>query len=263
MVSNSACRRGSSRTPTLASQRLYPLVVSTSTKRLYAALLQYKQANIDVSDTRYGLAAAYLQKGDSKAALAQLTANEPDDRVEPPIIQGEAARISGNFAAARSFFNARYLQVNALEALDWAWGHLNPPITNAIELGSGLDMGYVRGFYAPEKGTDGLMFRWSSDLAEVRRLQVAPGYNIVWSGWRPGGLAGASPIVTMQSRGNTLSAKAQQFALGNDPAWVNTGLGSLDKGTDLFGISVTPFVGSGSDPRLLGVQISSIEILTR
>ena len=60
-----------------------------------AAIDQYKQANQSVSDTRYGLAAAYLQKGQAGRALAELSANEPDDRVEPPIIRGEAARHAG------------------------------------------------------------------------------------------------------------------------------------------------------------------------
>ena len=154
-----------------------------------AAIVQYKQANQSVSDTRYSLAAAYLQKGQAALALAQLTSTEPDDRIEPPIIRGEAALLQGDLASARSFLNTRLLQVDAVQAQDWAWDHLNPPITSTVELGSGLDLGYIRGFYGPEKDAGGACFRWSSDEPKCADCSLQAGISLVWSGWRPAGSA--------------------------------------------------------------------------
>ena len=128
----------------------------------------YRQANIEVTDTRYGLAAALLQEDRPSDALATLRPDEPDDRFEPLIIKGEAARMAGDIASARSLFNARVVQVGGADALDWAWDHLSPPPTSTLQIGSGLDMGYVRGFYGPETAADGTLYRWSSDSAEIR-----------------------------------------------------------------------------------------------
>ena len=129
---------------------------------------QYRLANAEITDTRYGLASTLLQEGKPQEALAVLAANEPDDRFEPLIIKGEAARLAGDTASARSLFNARVVQVAGADALDWAWDHLSPPPTSTLQIGSGLDMGYVRGFYGPETASDGTLYRWSSDTAEIR-----------------------------------------------------------------------------------------------
>src|SRR5207249_11495495 len=135
------------------------------------AIVQYKGASPDVADTRYGLAAALLQTGDTRSALQQLTADEPPDRFEPFIIRGEAARRSGDLNAARTLFNARVVKLAGDDALRWAWDHLNPPPVDNIEVGSGLDMGYVRGFYGPETDGAGIAFRWTGEHAEIRGLE--------------------------------------------------------------------------------------------
>ena len=208
-----------------------------------------------MSDTRYGLAAAYLQAGQPDQALAQLTANEPDDRVEPPLIRGEAARMQGDLASARSFFNARTLQVDAMQAQNWAWDHLNPPPTSTIQLGSGLDLGYIRGFYGPEKDARGRPFRWSSDTAEVRNLQPQASAGIDWSGWRPQGVAGASPVVTRAHPDGSQSSDPMHFSLDNSLAWTTSNIAQNAAG---LRIQLTPFIGGGNDQRLLGVRIAKV-----
>jgi 4-amino-4-deoxy-L-arabinose transferase-like glycosyltransferase len=222
-----------------------------------AAIEQYKEADQSISDTRYGLAAAYLQKGIPAQALAQLAANEPDDRVEPPIIRGEAARMQGDLATARSFFNARTLQVDAMQAENWAWDHLNPPLTSTIQLGSGLDLGYIRGFYAPEKDAQGKTFRWSSDTAEVRNLQPQASAGIDWSGWRPPGFTGASPVVSWHNIGGQ-QGPAKTFSLDNSPGWTTGEVGQQPAGDGSLLIQPVPFIGAGNDQRLLGVRIATI-----
>jgi 4-amino-4-deoxy-L-arabinose transferase-like glycosyltransferase len=222
------------------------------------AIAQYDQANLSVSDTRYGLAAAFLQKGEAEQALAQLTESEPDDRVEPLLIRGEAARMAGNLASARSFFNARTLQVQPMEAEDWAWDHLAPPPTSTLQLGSGLDMGYIRGFYGPEKDNGGRTFRWSSADAHIRDVQVGAGYELQWSGWRPDGLASASPVVSQQDAQGRMLGMAQPFPLQNSLSWTTSQIAPVAGQVETLIIKSNPFIGGGNDPRLLGVRISAI-----
>ncbi|HYP40224.1 MAG TPA: hypothetical protein VEX13_07665, partial [Chloroflexia bacterium] len=218
------------------------------------AIAQYKQANQGLIDTRYSLAAAYLQTGQTQEALAQLTGNEPPDRYEPSIIRGEAARMAGDLNSARSLFNARPVQVAGDEALVWAWDHLRPPVTNTLDIGSGLDVGYIRGFYAPERDEEGVSFRWTGTEARIRGFCGA-GNTIEWSGWRPGGRAKVTA--------RCLDGTAAEFALANSQDWETTPIEltrDLDRGHQEVGLyfHTNGFIGSGSDPRLLGVRISRI-----
>ncbi len=224
------------------------------------AIAQYKRANATIADTRYGLAAAFLQKGETTQALAQLTSNEPQDRVEPFIIEGEAARRAGKLEAARSFFNARTVKVNNDEALNWAWDHLDPPLTTTIEIGSGLDIGYVRGFYSPEVDERGIAYRWSSSRSEVRRLSLSPSTQLKWSGWRPSGLPGTQ-VVVYANDASRLTQLAQ-FSLINRVDWQQSlfspgASADATQGSD-FLLDVNAFVSGGSDPRLLGVRLSVV-----
>lgn len=227
------------------------------------AIVQYRRASSAVPDTRYGLAAALLQKGETTQALAQLTSNEPQDRVEPFIIKGEAARRAGNLQAARSFFNARTVKVSNDEALNWAWNHLDPPLTTNIEVGSGLDIGYLRGFYAPEVDERGVAYRWSSDRSEIRRLSLSPSTQLKWSGWRPSGVPVTQVVVYAASDASRLVQLAH-FSLINRVDWQQSPLPagasvSTTQGSD-FLLDVNAFIGGGSDPRLLGVRLSAVAI---
>jgi 4-amino-4-deoxy-L-arabinose transferase-like glycosyltransferase len=222
------------------------------------AIAEYLKANASLSDTRYGLAAAYLQQGQPQLALAQLTVAEPPDRVEPDIIKGEAARISGNLSSARSFLNSRTLQVHAMEAQDWAWDHLAPPPVAEIELGSGLDLGYIRGFAGPESDESGRSFRWTGPASEVRNLASASSYGIEWSGWRPGGTSSTRVALTWED----LTGKAQTQTTADSPSnsltWESAEVPGTTAKPAILEIAVRAFVASGSDPRLLGVRISKI-----
>jgi 4-amino-4-deoxy-L-arabinose transferase-like glycosyltransferase len=218
------------------------------------AIQHYKQANQRLIDTRYSLAAAYLQTGQTQDALAQLTGNEPPDRYEPSIIRGEAARIAGDLNSARSLFNARPVQVAGDEALVWAWDHLRPPVTNTLDIGSGLDVGYIRGFYAPETDPAGVSFRWMGTEARIRGFCGA-GNSIEWSGWRPVGQA----RVTARCQ----DGAPAEFTLANSQGWETTAIelaSNLDRGQPELGLyfHTEGFIGAGSDPRLLGVRVSRI-----
>src|SRR5688572_17310007 len=159
------------------------------------AIAAYEGANTIVPETRYALAAAYLRKGMEEKALSYLLETEVEGRYEPAIVRGEAARRRGDFEAARSFFNAREVQVAGNEALEWAWDHINPPPTGEIDVGSGFDIGYIRGFYGPETDAGGT-YRWSGPQAEFRNFSPELSSTIEWSGWRPGRVAPARVTLT-------------------------------------------------------------------
>jgi hypothetical protein len=223
---------------------------------------EYSAANQEIADTRYALASAYIVDGQPERALSMLRNDEPPDRFEPAIIRGEIARRSGDLATARSFFNARVVNVESERALAWAWNHLRPPQVEEIELGSGLDMGYVRGFYGAESDSNGMSFRWSGEHAEIRGLAYSPALKLTWSGWRPDGLPLAQVFARGPCYGEFCTGEDGKYELANDPNWT---VGTFRENTSTRGVqgvnlSVNGFIGSGSDPRLLGVRVSKVEV---
>jgi hypothetical protein len=228
--------------------------------RVQDAISAYEAANLEVADTRYALAAAYLRRGDMQIALSKLTANEPPDRFEPAIIRGEAARRSGDLKAAHSFFIAREVNVAGERALAWAWDHLEPSEVQEIELGSGLDVGYVRGFYGIETDADGKSFRWSGEHAMVRGLQRARELEIEWSGWRPIRLQSAHTRIFTEDIWNASGVPPIMTELPNAPGWTVKPIDIHVSGDTPFDLYINGFIGSGSDPRLLGVRVSKVEV---
>lgn len=211
------------------------------------ALAAYARANQEITDTRYATAAAYLRTRDAVRALSFLKADEPGDRFEPAIIRGEAARIQGNLLSARSFFRAREVNVAADRALQWAWDHLSPPPTQEIVLGSGLDVGYIRGFYGAETAEDGTTFRWSGAHSEVRGGGAVSSLEVTWSGWRPGGVTPALPDILAGTLPNSL-------------AWTSDKITLASPASSTLDLNVNAFIGAGNDPRLLGVRIARIGV---
>jgi hypothetical protein len=226
--------------------------------RAQEAVASYRRADPGVADTRYGLAAALLQQGNAAEALAVLRPNEPDDRYEPPILRGQAARMQGNLDTARSFFNARVVQVAGDEALRWAWDHLRLESVQSLEVGSGLDVGYVRGFHGPEKDANGRAFRWSLDRAEVRGISGRK-CSIEWNGWRPSGLPRAEVSLELTGADGNAVSRSLNVTLSNSAEWTTAALPPTLADTD-YGLvlNVHPFVVSGGDPRLVGVQIAGV-----
>jgi 4-amino-4-deoxy-L-arabinose transferase-like glycosyltransferase len=229
-----------------------------------AAIEAYKRANLEVADTRYGLAAALLQTGDAQGALAQLTSSEPPDRFEPAIIQGDAARRSGNLTAAKAFFNQRVVKLAGDAALEWAWDHLSPPAVVTIDIGSGLDIGYVRGFDIPEVDSAGVPFRWSAGDAQVRGLasKSAVTVRVTASGWRVPAQARATISIHATHVDQWTVLEPNRVALKNLPGWETLELPVAGVSQSAIAVSMNlndnMFVAGGSDPRLLGIRVSRV-----
>jgi hypothetical protein len=228
--------------------------------QVQAAVDRYRSANQGVSDTRYGLAAALLQEGQVQAALALLTNNEPPDNFEPDIIRGEAARRSGDLKGAAAAFNARPVRVASDVAVDWAWDHLRPPPVSTLDIGSGLDLGYIRGFYAPETDRVGSTYRWTSEDAEIRGVQPASTTRITWSGWRPSSAPAAHVTVKETGQANAPGGALIQSVLPRSASWEKQAVPSgsdsgMSSAPEMLDLAVNGFVPGGSDPRLLGLRV--------
>ena len=87
------------------------------------------------------------------------------------MLEGSIYQHMGKLKEAADRLNFRTVEI--MNDLDWAWQHLSVVPTNTLDLGSGFDYGYVRGFYQSEH--DSPDFRWSSADAAIRFPQSGTG----------------------------------------------------------------------------------------
>lgn len=154
------------------------------------------------------LAAWQRAGGDAAAALETLQAV---DWYQAALLRGDILRAQGDEGGARREFGSR--QMTERDALPWAWEHLQPPAVLGVDVGGGLDLGLVEGFYAPER-EGAISYRWSGAAARVRfpgqgyaRQQVV---RLHLRGWRPAGEPPAE--VRLAARG----VEVGRFILGAD-----------------------------------------------
>jgi tetratricopeptide (TPR) repeat protein len=79
-------------------------------------------------------------------------------------------RRQGRAEEARRAFVGFYVSEQAV--LEWSWEHLAPPPTHRVEVGDGLDFGYVGGMYQDEEYV-GARARWTNGYGRLR-LAVGP-----------------------------------------------------------------------------------------
>lgn len=154
------------------------------------------------------LAAWQRAGGDAAGALRTL---QGVDWYQAALLRGDILREQGDLDGARREFGDR--QVIERDALPWAWEHLQPPAVQAIDVGGGLDLGLVDGFYAPEREGE-ITYRWSGATARLRFPGVGYGRQQVLRlhlrGWRPAGEPPAE--VRLLVRG----VEVGRFTLGAD-----------------------------------------------
>ncbi|WP_026370461.1 tetratricopeptide repeat protein [Kallotenue papyrolyticum] len=142
-------------------------------------------------DARIALARLLLRRGMTASAVATLE----QARAQTPsyarlnVWRGEAYRRSGQLTAAREAFKGYYNYET--ELLQIAWDELQespPPAT--LDVGGGLDFGFVHGLYAAEQ-LAGRSMRWSGARAELRLAGTTQGgvVSLTLAAPRPDGLA--------------------------------------------------------------------------
>lgn len=145
-----------------------------------ALRLREQATRIDAGspDAWLGLGLLYQQLGrdeQARTAFETAFAREPS-YVATNIRLGDALRREGRNDDARLAFKGYY--TDEQQMLDWAWTHLDTPPPATLEVGDGLDFGFVHGVYANEPQTSaGLTrrVRWTSAEAELKLAGSATG----------------------------------------------------------------------------------------
>lgn len=111
-------------------------------------------------------------------ALAFLARSNPPDNpaqgAKILMLEGDLLRRLGRADAAFQRFVAR--PVEPVNDLEWAWSELQPPPTPRIDLGAGLDWGYIEGFYPREgRAEDTGNYRWAGPQARLRFVGAGTG----------------------------------------------------------------------------------------
>jgi 4-amino-4-deoxy-L-arabinose transferase-like glycosyltransferase len=83
----------------------------------------------------------------------------------PHALLGDLFRRQGRDEEARQAFIGRYTAEQ--EMLKWSWNYVPPPAVNRVEVGDGLDFGYLAGFYNAEE-LAASRARWSGPQAHLR-----------------------------------------------------------------------------------------------
>jgi hypothetical protein len=114
---------------------------------------------------RVALARAALLDGHRRRALDSLDAAIAALRAHPHahLLRGAILRAEGRVEAAREELAFESSSLEDLQS--WAWRAFAPvaPTPAALDVGGGLDLGFVQGFSPPEQGA----FRWSGAVSEV------------------------------------------------------------------------------------------------
>jgi 4-amino-4-deoxy-L-arabinose transferase-like glycosyltransferase len=118
-------------------------------------------------DALLKLGRAYDQSGQLDRAIDAYGAavNNKVSYVAARVLWGDALRRAGNLELARKAFAGFYNDQR--EIGDWGWKHLTSPAPAKVDVGGGLDVGFVGGMYAPEVA-DGRSVRWTSGDAGLR-----------------------------------------------------------------------------------------------
>lgn len=115
-----------------------------------------------------------MWRGDDAAALALLDTYAQDGK-ERAILRGDIARRQGQRDEARNAFRTWYVEER--NPLPWAWLWLPPTPTDRIDVGDGIDIGFIDGCYRPEyDSTSDRWGRWCGSETRLRFAQSATGF---------------------------------------------------------------------------------------
>ncbi len=143
--------------------------VADAAAQARAALAVYGES----SEARVLLAQALWQEEHRDEALAVLrqAIDYRSGHPHPHLLLGDLLRAQGR--VWESLPELAY-ERNSLEDLQaWMWDRVHTRVPPAMELDSGLDLGFVRGWHLPEHTGDGTTFRWSDDRVAFRLIATS------------------------------------------------------------------------------------------
>jgi hypothetical protein len=171
-------------------------------------------------------------EGRTEDALKFMVSSRPkgkDDEQAARILMLEAdlLRRLGRTEKALGSFAAR--EVELINDTAWAWDNLDPPPTSTLDIGTGLDYGYVRGFDKREAWQTAESFRWAGAESAIRFPQAGSGQpqvlrlrvNGYTNDWRPTVVAPrvagqALPAITLRDGWQTVEIALPPTPAGAD-----------------------------------------------
>lgn len=200
-----------------------------------------------------GLALAAHQVGDDASALALL--DDVRDPTGAALVRGSIAREAGDFKSARAIWDERDFKLR--NPLDDAWQWLRPPPLARVDVGGGLDIGYVRGFSVAEREADGRGFRWTGARAEARLAAPptgASGIVLRVKSYRPSG----GPIPPLRVTVNGVYAGE----VHPGATWETFTLPLTVAGDQTLDVELRSdtFVPGFADQRVLGCMVETIAV---
>jgi hypothetical protein len=215
----------------------------------------------DSALARVALARAALLAGDQQQALGRLDAAIEVLPAHPHahLLRGALLRAQGQAQSARAELA---FESNSLEDLQiWAWRAFTPvaPATAALDVGGGLDLGFVRGFWLPEDEP----FRWSGAESQIMLL-VPPGamhLELRLAARRPTGAPPATLVISTDD-GRELGRIQPQGGWRSYSLPLSQPTGPLV--LTLRGNTFRPrdYDRASPDDRALGVMVSRVAVVT-
>ncbi|NJO06589.1 MAG: tetratricopeptide repeat protein, partial [Chloroflexaceae bacterium] len=155
-------------------------------------------------------AQALLATDDPTAAAERLRAAIDTLPAHPyaHLLLGDLLRRQGNEAAARAELTT--YETAALQDLQaWAWPRFSTPPTSTLDIGNGLDLGFIQGFHTAEAASGlAIDWRWTTGHARLRLAVPAEGRCLVlhMGAGRP--IVGAPVPVTLVLNGQPVERLA-------------------------------------------------------
>lgn len=180
-------------------------------------------ADPDSALAHVAAARAATLAGDADRALSRLDAAIAALPAHPyaHLLRGDLLRAAGEPEAARAELGP-YEQAALQDLQRWSWERFVTPPPQRLDLGDGLDLGFVAGFHAVGPAEEG--FRWTKGEASLRLTSPSPGAELVLclaSGRPDGSVAPLEVLVNGQAAGR----------LEVGPAWAEHRL-ALPAGTE-------------------------------
>ncbi|MEF3274352.1 MAG: hypothetical protein K6356_08125 [Chloroflexus sp.] len=209
---------------------------------------------------RVALARAALLTGDEQTALRRL-----DEAIAilpahpyPHLLRGDLLRRQGNLEAARAELT-NFAAVSREDLATWLWERTVTPPPSVLMLGTGLDLGFIRGMHHPAADEQG--WRWTTGWAQAR-VTVTPGAHTIALTMRSGRPDRSAVHVWI----TVADSQPQLFTIGPDWQTIFVALPpDRHQGETVVAVRAPTFWPrqydrTSPDGRRLGVQVARVEV---
>lgn len=189
-------------------------------------------------------------QGDTAGAIAAYRAAIRSNLLYAPsyVYLGDLLRATGQLDEARRVYRPQYASEQTL--LDLAWRDTVPVAQPVIEVGDGLDFGYLNGFY-PAEELAGARVRWTGPVARIRVPATARVARLRVAALRPDAPVAGHICSESQCHSFTIGVAWRWLIVQLPPASTTAPLRDIE-------LRVTPW--PAPDGRELGVVVDTVEV---